>query len=124
MGTVSGFNLPIRMLSPLDFPRQLIRAFVLLAASSLPLIAASAVSAAITIQTVPVGNVGNSPDPATGSIYGQVNYGYNVGMYDVKSNQYTAFLNAVAATDPQGVYNSNMANTNQGDPGIIRSGSS
>jgi formylglycine-generating enzyme required for sulfatase activity len=82
---------------------------------------AGAASASITIATVPVGNPGNAPD-TTG--FGEVDYAYNIGEYDVTSSQYTAFLNAVAATDTYGVYNSNMAGTTSGNPGIIQSGSS
>src|ERR1700722_8048356 len=81
-----------------------------------------AASAAITIATVPVGNPGNAPD-ATG--FGEVDYAYNIGEYDVTSSQYTAFLNAVAATDPYGLYNSSyMSGTTSGNPGIIQNGSS
>jgi formylglycine-generating enzyme required for sulfatase activity len=69
---------------------------------------ASAAQATVSMDLVPVGDVGNANDPATG--YGQVNYAYNIGKYDVTAGQYTAFLNAVAATsDPQGLYNANMA---------------
>jgi sulfatase modifying factor 1 len=64
---------------------------------------------AITIDTVPVGDVGNPNDPATGNLYGGVNYAYNIGKYEVTVGQYTAFLNAVAATDTYGLYNPNMA---------------
>ncbi|MGD0769938.1 MAG: SUMF1/EgtB/PvdO family nonheme iron enzyme [Tepidisphaeraceae bacterium] len=97
----------------------------ILALLAVPFIAALLVgrgvaSSAITIQTVPVGNVGNAAD-TTG--HGSVNYAYNIGEYDVTSSQYTAFLNAVAQTDPYGVYNAYMAGTTLGNPGIIQSGS-
>jgi sulfatase modifying factor 1 len=86
---------------------------------------AGVASAQITIATVPVGNPGNAPD-TTG--FGEVDYAYNIGEYDVTSSQYTAFLNAVAATDTYGVYNSAMNApmyaTTSGNPGIIQSGSS
>jgi formylglycine-generating enzyme required for sulfatase activity len=101
--------------------RHFSRALVLLAASCVPLIGASAVSAAITIATMPVGNAGNAAD-TTG--FGEVDYTYNIGEYDVTSSQYTAFLNAVASTDTYGVYNSSMSGTTDGNPGIIQSGSS
>jgi formylglycine-generating enzyme len=69
----------------------------------------SSVSAqVVTVQTVPVGNLGNAADAATG--YGAVNHNYSIGKYDVTAGQYTAFLNAVAATDTYGLYNPNMAN--------------
>jgi formylglycine-generating enzyme len=58
---------------------------------------------------VPVGNPGNANDPATGNLYGGVAYTYNIGKYDVTVGQYTAFLNAVAATDTYGLYSPSMA---------------
>lgn len=97
------------------------RTLVLLVGACMPLLGAGAASASITIATVPVGNPGNTAD-TTG--FGSVNYAYNIGEYDVTSSQYTAFLNAVAATDTFGLYNIQMVNTSGGGPGIIRSGSS
>jgi formylglycine-generating enzyme len=78
---------------------------------------------AITITTVPVGDVGNSNDPATGNLYGGVNYTYNIGRTEVTTGQYTAFLNAVAATDTYGLYNPSMA-TDVLVAGVTRSGAS
>ena len=60
----------------------------------------------VTIALSTVGNPGNAADPATGSLYGNVNYTFNIGTYDVTVSQYTAFLNAVAQTDTYGLYNS------------------
>jgi formylglycine-generating enzyme required for sulfatase activity len=94
--------------------------FVLLA-----LCCASTGSAA-TIDMVTVGNPGNAPDThydATG--FGSVGYIYQIGKYEVTAGQYTAFLNAVAKADPNGLYNTAM-----GDPvgsrgaNIQRTGSS
>jgi formylglycine-generating enzyme len=99
---------------------RLNRALVFLAVLGVPLLGAGAASASITIPMVPVGNPGNAAD-ATG--FGSVAYSYNIGEYDVTSSQYTAFLNAVAATDTFGVYNSYMAGTTRGHPGIVQSGS-
>jgi hypothetical protein len=45
---------------------------------------------AISIDTVPVGNIGNSNDPATGSIYGGVGNAYNIGKYEVTVGHYSA----------------------------------
>ena len=67
---------------------------------------AGAALATISVSTVPVGNPGNAND-STG--YGSVGYAYNIGQVDVTAGQYAAFLNAVAATDPLGLYNSSMA---------------
>ncbi len=62
-------------------------------------------SAAVNIELVPVGNVGNAAD-ITG--FGQVNYAYNIGKYEVTAGQYTEFLNAVAKTDTYNVYRTSM----------------
>jgi sulfatase modifying factor 1 len=78
--------------------------------------------AAITIATVPVGNVGNAAEPST--TYGAVSYNYNIGKYEVTEGQYTAFLNAVAtASDTYSLYNSYMA-TDFSNSGITQSGGS
>lgn len=62
---------------------------------------------AVTIETVPVGNPGNAGDSRYGG-YGSVGYTYNIGKYEVTAGQYCEFLNAVAATDTYGLYNTNM----------------
>lgn len=69
--------------------------------------------ATITIETVRVGDPGNAADTkvmedgTTG--YGSVGYAYNIGKYEVTADQYTAFLNAVAADDTYGLYNVGMS---------------
>jgi formylglycine-generating enzyme required for sulfatase activity len=72
-----------------------------------------------SIQTVQVGAPGNNPD---GDGYGSVSYTFNIGKFDVTAAQYTSFLNAVAATDNYGLYDSAMAGTTGGDPGIMQNG--
>jgi formylglycine-generating enzyme required for sulfatase activity len=73
------------------------------------LLAAGAAQATISIATVPVGNPGNAADTRYATPgYGSVAYSYNIGKYDVTAGQYTVFLNAVAATDTYGLYNSSM----------------
>ena len=47
---------------------------------------------------------GNGPD----AIVGAVDYVYEIGKYEVTAGQYTEFLNAVAATDTYGLYNTDM----------------
>ncbi|MFO0895401.1 MAG: SUMF1/EgtB/PvdO family nonheme iron enzyme [Phycisphaerales bacterium] len=83
-------------------------------------LAASSAMAAITISTVPVGNLGNAADPATGGVYGSVAYSYNIGSTEITNAQYAAFLAAVAATDTNSLYNPEMAGE---FGGITRSGS-
>ena len=76
--------------------------------------------AQITIPTVTVGDVGN-PNDTTG--YGGVSYIYNIAVTEVNLFQYTAFLNAVAATDTYSLYNADMG-TDSNSAGITRDGSS
>lgn len=72
----------------------------------------------VTIDTVLVGNAGNSSD---GSGLGAVSYDYRIGKHEVTNNQYVEFLNAVADTDSYGLFNPFMASEAQG--GITQSGS-
>jgi len=68
---------------------------------------------------VSIGNSGNLADPRTG--FGGVGYDYRISKYEVTIQQYASFLNAVAASDPYGLYNASMA-TDQTIAGIARSG--
>lgn len=87
----------------------------LILALTFALLSASA-TRGITIDIVPVGEVGNPSDPNDGDVFtsgiqhlGAVAYPYNIGKYEVTVGQYTAFLNAVAATDTYGLYTPFMA---------------
>ena len=79
-------------------------------------------SAEIVMEMVPVGNPGNvgelSGEGAGGygpdRISGAVDYFYNIGKYEVTAGQYRDFLNAVAETDPYGLYNTNMDSISYG----------
>jgi formylglycine-generating enzyme required for sulfatase activity len=62
---------------------------------------------AVTIDWVTVGLPGNMADEQTG--FGAVDYTYRISKYEVTNAQYVEFLNAVAASDPNGLYNSEMA---------------
>jgi formylglycine-generating enzyme required for sulfatase activity len=94
------------------------------------LLAGGMAQAAITIETVPVGdpnNVGELSGSGAGGygpdrICGSVAYTYNIGKYEVTAGQYAAFLNAVAATDTYALYNTSMSDTSYGS-GIARTGS-
>jgi sulfatase modifying factor 1 len=82
---------------------------------------------AITIDTVPVGNAGNSPDTRyIGGFHpndiGSVAQSFNMGATEVTNAQYVAFLNAVAASDTYGLYKTVMATSPWA--GIVRNGSS
>jgi sulfatase modifying factor 1 len=75
---------------------------------------------AITIETVAIGDPGNTADTqvmtndgTTG--YGSVGYEYNIGKYEVTAGQYTEFLNAVAnVSDAYGLYNTSMWSNTSG----------
>ena len=95
--------------------KSLFRALSLAAATCVLGIEANAAWAAVTIETVAIGNAGNAPDPATGSLYGKVDYSYNIGKYEVTNAQYVAFLNDIAGTtDTYGLYNAGGGITNTG----------
>jgi formylglycine-generating enzyme len=79
--------------------------------SLLIVLSGAIVAHAIVIETVPVGNPGNDADTNT---YGHVAYDYNIGKYEVTAGQYCAFLNAVAASDPHGLYNGLMDSNAEG----------
>jgi hypothetical protein len=75
----------------------------LLLAASLSL-APQAVLAA-SFGLVSVGSLGNAPDD-TG--YGSVDHAYRIGKLEVTNGQYTELLNAVGATDPNGLYSTSI----------------
>jgi formylglycine-generating enzyme len=87
----------------------------------LTLCAGSAVQA-ITIDWATVGNPGNRFDfLGNGNSKGAVNYTYRISKFEVTNAEYVEFLNAVAASDPHGLYNTFMNSSTRG--GITRSGS-
>jgi len=84
---------------------------------------------AVSIDMVTVGNQGNVGQTHNygsfgGSLtFGAVNHSYRIGKHEVTISQYTAFLNAVAATDTYSLYNAAMAS--EGNiSGIRQNGSS
>jgi formylglycine-generating enzyme required for sulfatase activity len=71
-----------------------------LACIALLTIAGAALADPVGIDWVTVGNPGNAADTRYESPgYGAVAYSYRIGKYEITNAQYTAFLNAVAATD-------------------------
>jgi sulfatase modifying factor 1 len=87
-------------------------------------IASPAWAVTITIAWTSVGNPGNTCARQSQGCFGAVGYKYQIGTYEVTNAQYAAFLNAKAAADPLGLYNTNMGSA--GPPhygGITRSGS-
>jgi formylglycine-generating enzyme len=80
------------------------------------------------VQMVAVGDPGNAADPEDGDgtnggiqNFGAVPYEFKIGKYEITLTQYTAFLNAVAATDTHSLYNPTME-SNPNIAGIGRSG--
>jgi sulfatase modifying factor 1 len=86
--------------------------------------------AAITIDTVPIGNVGNAAESQpgqpslghAGGLFGSVATNYRIATTEVTNAQYTAFLNAVAASDPNSLYDARMTSRSRG--GIVQTGTS
>ncbi len=83
-----------------------------------------------SLQFVTVGDAGNAPDTAVMAApdyttgYGSVAYVYQIGKYDVTDAEYCQFLNAkAAASDPYGLWNSDMVSNVNSEGGITRSGS-
>ena len=79
------------------------------------------------LEFVPVGNPGNTADTAVMTTdattgYGSVSYAFRIGKYEVTNDQYSEFLNAVAATDPNGLYDTSMGTGENG--GIVQDGAS
>ncbi|MEX2113193.1 MAG: SUMF1/EgtB/PvdO family nonheme iron enzyme [Pirellulales bacterium] len=92
----------------------------------LQMVAASLVcavpAAAATIETVGVGNAGNTGELQPQGTFGAVVYDYRIGTYEVTIGQYVEFLNAVADTDTYGLFSTSMTTTTA-IAGIARSGS-
>jgi formylglycine-generating enzyme required for sulfatase activity len=78
-------------------------------------------ASAVSIDWVSVGNPGNACSTQSQGCFGDVAYAYQIAKHEVTVGQYTEFLNAVAAADPNSLYNTQM-DTSFGM--ITRSGSS
>ena len=83
---------------------------------------------AVTIDWVTVGDPGNACDTQPSGCFGTVPYTYRISKYEITNTQYSEFLNAVAKTDTNGLYNATMVDPFTGSyagyGGITRSGSS
>jgi len=83
--------------------------------------------AAVTLDWVTVGDPGNAGElsgtiAGPDAIVGGVDYTYRIAKYEVTNAQYAEFLNAVADSDPNGLYNPSMAGGGHNTGGITRSG--
>jgi len=77
----------------------------------------AAASAEVTFEWALVGRPGNAPDPLnSGSVpgIGSVDHLYWIAKHEVTNDQYAEFLNAVAVTDTNGLYNANMGSDPRG----------
>jgi len=74
----------------------------------------------VTLNTVPVGDAGNAAHPGG---LGRVDYTFQIAATETSLRDYCAFLNAAAATDPNGLWNPAMA-TDRQTGGILRLGTS
>ena len=81
---------------------SLLRTMLAVAATGAALLSASSGSAQVSIEWVSVGNPFNGADDDTG--HGRVTSRYRIARYETTKAQYTAFLNAIAADDPNGLY--------------------
>lgn len=83
-------------------------------------LAAGAWAQSVSIDLTPtIGDIGN---PADSNGYGSVSYTYAMARTEVTNAQYVAFLNATAAADPYGLFDTFMTLDPNG--GIVRSGAS
>ena len=94
------------------------------ASLSILALAAAATTLPAAAQFVTVGDAGNPNDQdySGQAQFGAVATSYAIGTYEVTLNQYTAFLNAVAATDTYALYNTSMA-SDLNSAGIARANS-
>jgi formylglycine-generating enzyme len=81
---------------------------------------------AVTIPTVPIGNPGNPADTRYIDLWhpngvGSVANSFRMGATEITNAQYRDFLNAVAMSDPYGLYDPSMGAFSWG--GIFRNGS-
>lgn len=96
---------------------QNLRAFA--GAVALVVVAMASSASAITLDMVSIGNIGNADFFSNG--LGGVNYAYDMSRTEMTNQQYVDFLNSVGASNPNGIYNSNMGSSAVG--GIVQSGS-
>ncbi|MEM6751069.1 MAG: SUMF1/EgtB/PvdO family nonheme iron enzyme [Planctomycetota bacterium] len=81
-------------------------------------------SATVTFDWAVVGNPGNAPDPRPSGGRGAVGYTYRIATTEVTNGQYAAFLNAVAAADPNGLFRFDVTLNPRNYSGITRTGQS
>ncbi|MFM7519085.1 MAG: PEP-CTERM sorting domain-containing protein, partial [Planctomycetota bacterium] len=79
-------------------------------------------ASAVTVSWVTVGDPGNAGQTlsygGTNMTFGAVADSFQIMKYEFTNQQYTDFLNSVAATDTYSLYNTNMGSDDRG--GITR----
>lgn len=100
------------------FCQNLFRGQAMVVAVAIGLSATSPAGQSLDYEFVPVNSPGNASD-WTG--FGSVSGTYGIGRYEVTISQYNVFLNAVAKSDPYGLYNTSMGAT-ASVAGIARTG--
>jgi formylglycine-generating enzyme required for sulfatase activity len=84
------------------------------------LFCAAPAASEVSFEWITVSAPGNACDPqGIGRCFGAVDYTYRIARHEVANAQYVEFLNAKAASDPLGLYNTEMGTWG----GIARSGS-
>jgi len=72
-------------------------------------------AATVSFEWATVGDTGNADDVSTG--YGGVDDFFLIATTEVTNDQYAQYLNSIAASDPNGVWNANMDITRSGPDG-------
>jgi formylglycine-generating enzyme required for sulfatase activity len=112
------------------FLDSMVSRLLVLLATLLPMQGAIFADSGVSFEWATVGDPGNSIDPLigvpTGGRHptperGAVPYVYSISKYETTIGQYTAFLNAVAKSDPHGQYDPDLG-TQDTIRGIARSG--
>ena len=85
------------------------------------LLLAGPAAALVEFDWALVGDPGNACDPQSAGCFGAVAERYRISKREVTNAQYAEFLNAVAVSDTNGLYNTSMGS---GLGGITRSGGS
>jgi sulfatase modifying factor 1 len=91
------------------------RAFRLWLLVSVAFLLGTSAASAVGIDWVTVGDAGNACDPQAGGLsggpggcFGAVADEYRIGKFEVSNAEYAEFLNAIAATDTNGLYGAVM----------------
>lgn len=108
-------------MSGMSVRRPTQRCLLLLAlAAALPLPAVAAEPVDLGIEWVTVGDPGNAADAASGR--GSVAGVFQISKHEVTVAQYAAFLSAVAANDPRGLWHGGQKIDRGGKPGAFTYG--